>query len=115
MAPEIISEEKYSKFSDVYEIMTCEEPFKNCDILTLMKKVMNEGYRPYIRDDVPDVYKELIEKCWSQKSEERPSFDEIVSEMKTNNEFISELVDETEYYDYVVLIIIGAHSMSINE
>lgn len=43
-------------------------------------------------------------KCWSQKAEERPSFDQIVSEMKTNKEFISELVEETEYYDYVNFI-----------
>lgn len=43
-------------------------------------------------------------KCWSQKAEERPSFDQIVSEMKTNKEFISELVEETEYYDYVDFI-----------
>lgn len=111
MASEIISEEKYSKSSDVYafgfivyEIMTYDEPFKNCSIYKLMSKVMNEGYRPDISDDVPDVYRELIVKCWPQKAEERPSFDQIVSEMKTNKEFISELVEETEYYDYVDFI-----------
>lgn len=89
MAPEIMSDEQYSKSSDVYafgfivyEILTCEEPFQKFNIYKLMEEVMKDGYRPPISEDVPNSYRELIERCWSQKPEERPSFDEIVSELK---------------------------------
>lgn len=37
---------------------------------------MNEGLRPEIGEDVPFVYKNLIERCWSQNADERPSFRE---------------------------------------
>ena len=73
MAPEILSSETYSKSSDVYafgficyEIVTCEELFKNLNFLKLMRKILDDGYRPNITDDVPNVYKQLIEQCWSQ-------------------------------------------------
>ena len=63
LAPEILSDEKHSKSSDVYafgfivyEILTCQEPFKNFNMFTLMKKVMIEGYRPKITPDVPNIY-----------------------------------------------------------
>lgn len=75
LAPEIITEEKYSKASDVYafayiifEIMTGEIPFKDFTFNQLLKKISIQGHRPEITDDVPDIYKELIEKCWSQNN-----------------------------------------------
>ena len=52
-------------------------------------------------NDVPNAYKELIEKCWSQEAKDRPSFDQIVKELKTNPEFITEDVNQDEFYDYV--------------
>ena len=53
---------------------------------------------------MPDAYKELIEKCWSQDPEERPTFTEIVDELKNNHNFIIDLVDENEFYEYVDFI-----------
>ena len=50
---------------------------------------------------IPEAYRSLIERCWSQQPEDRPSFDEIVLELKTNPRFIPELVDENEFFDYV--------------
>lgn len=71
MAPEILSEEKYSKSSDVYafafivyEIMTCVKPFENYNLITLMTKVHINGYRPDISSEVPRVFHDLIERCW---------------------------------------------------
>ena len=58
-APEILSEEKYSKSGDVYKhsfafilyvILNGEFSFKNFNIIKLMAKVMNEGYRTAIKD-----------------------------------------------------------------
>lgn len=108
MAPEIFAEEKYSKAIDVYsfafiifEIMTGQIPFKNFQFFQLIKKVSIQGFRPKIEDDVPNAYKELIERCWFQDPDERPSFDQIVDELKNNHEFITELIDESEFLDYV--------------
>lgn len=104
MAPEIFSEEKYTKSSDVYtlafivyDIMIGEQPFTNMNIYQLIKKVLNEGKRPEISEDVPDAYKQLIEICWLQDCEERPSFDSIVENLKNNDDFITDVVDQSEF------------------
>ena len=111
MAPEILSEEKYSKSGDVYafgfivyEILSVKRAFENMNIFDLMKKVMIEGYRPEISEDIPDSFRNLIERCWSQNDEDRPTFNSIVDELKTNKEFITELTDELEYFNYIEFI-----------
>lgn len=113
MAPEILSNEEYSKSGDVYafafivfEMMSGEQPFKGekMSIFQLIKKVSNDGFRPKISDDVPTSYRELIESCWSQKSEDRPSFKDIVESLKSDEGFITEMTDESEFYDYVDFI-----------
>lgn len=111
LAPEILSDERYSKAGDVYafayvvfEIVTVEEPFKKLTMFELMRKIVNEGYRPQIKESIPVAYRNLIEKCWSQNPDDRPSFDSIVDELKNNSEFITELVNESEFIDYVDFI-----------
>lgn len=82
MVPEIVIDEKYSTAGDVYafgyivfELLAGILPFKGFSIQQNIKKVVNGGYRPTIDDDVPIAFKDLIEKCWSQLPEDRPSFD----------------------------------------
>lgn len=111
MAPEIMLSEKYSNKSDVYafgfimfEILSGEEPFKNFSIQKLFSKICEEGYRPPIKDDISDAYKNLIDRCWAQNPEQRPEFNEIVNELKSNSEFITPIIDELEFYDYVDFI-----------
>lgn len=112
MSPEILQDEMYSQAGDVYafafiifEIMTCEIPYKNevNNFVKLSQKVIN-GYRPTIREDVPDSYRNLIERCWSQDPKERPSFDVIVVNLKENKGFLADTIDEAEFCDYVELI-----------
>lgn len=43
----------------------------------------------------------MIEKCWSQEPSERPTFDQITDELKTNPDFITDLIDENEYLSYI--------------
>ena len=113
MAPEILSNEEYSKSGDVYafafivfEMMTGEQPFKGekISIYQLVKKISIDGFRPKISDDVPTSYRGLIESCWSQKSEDRPSFKDIVESLKSDEGFITEMTEESEFYDYVDFI-----------
>lgn len=62
---------------------------------------VSHGYRPQINDNVPDFFRDLIERCWSQEPENRPTFAQIVEEMKNSDDFIDDLIDESEFYDYV--------------
>lgn len=110
MAPEILEFNVYSELSDVYafgsivyEILTCETPFKKCKKYRLTKYI-SEGFRPIIEDDIPNAYRELIERCWAQEPEKRPQFNEIVEELRTNSKFITESIDDAEYHDYIEFI-----------
>ena len=100
-------DENYSKASDVYafsfivyELITLEMPMSKMKFQEIIRNVIN-GYRPEIPPDVPNVYREMIERCWSQQPEKRPSFDEIVEDLKTNPDFMTNSIDESEFYDYV--------------
>lgn len=80
MAPEIWTKIEYSPASDVYafgfivyEIITIEEPFKNCDMFEIRSKVL-KGDRPNIDSSITDSYRDLFERCWSQEPEDRPNF-----------------------------------------
>lgn len=110
MAPEIIKNYEYSEASDVYaysmivyQIMSGRSPFEGIKNSYNLFVKISTGYRPQI-EGVPDVYKELIEKCWSQDPKERPSFDEIVDELINDRRYIDELeglIDEDQFLTYV--------------
>ena len=107
MAPEVITDEKYSKAGDVYsfsiilyEILTNEKPFFGFNEFQLAKKILS-GYRPSFNENVSDPFKTLIESCWSEKPQKRPSFDEIVKNLKTNSKFITNSVNKEEFMDFI--------------
>lgn len=43
----------------------------------------------------------LIESCWSSNVEGRPTFSEIVTELKTSLNFITENINKEEYLKYI--------------
>lgn len=107
MAPEILAGEPYSQKGDVYafsiivyEIITGKTPFKNLIYPQLIIKVF-DGQRPELSEDVPDHYRKLIEKCWAQSPSERPTFDNIVNELKNNHSFINDSIDEIYFQDFI--------------
>lgn len=109
MAPEVF-EEEYTKESDVfsfamlaYELITGIEPFDGFTKIKVQNEI-KKGNRPKFSDDIPDAYMQLIEGCWSDDPNERPSFDEIVNNLENNKDFITDSIDENEYLEYVQLI-----------
>lgn len=58
-------------------------------------KVPN-GYRPKIPDIVPKKMLALLEGRWSEKAEDRTSFDEIFSHLSSDTTYFDETVDEDE-------------------
>lgn len=108
MSPEIWSNNEYTKSSDVYafaiiayEIMTLEELFKDYNIFMLYSKVIINGERPKFKFPIPNCYQNLITRCWSPNPERRPTFQEIVEELNNNDEFIFDMIDKEEYYNYI--------------
>ena len=110
MAPESLEKDEYSYACDVYaygiilyEIVTGQHPFKDSIPFQIMKKVA-AGERPEFVGSVPEVFKDLIERCWNQEPEKRPTFEEIVDQLKNNPKFITDTVDENEYLNYIEYI-----------
>lgn len=62
-------------------------------VSTIISAVVDEGIRPEIEKEMPEAYRNLIERCWSADPNERPTFDEIDEELKTNEGFITEKID----------------------
>ena len=46
----------------------------------------------------------MISECWAENPENRPSFDKIIYQLKTNKDFITDSINEDEYYEYIDLI-----------
>ena len=111
IAPEILTNYEYSEKSDVYafsmivyEIMTNEKPFKNIgNICTIWNKV-NSKERPEFSFPIPQAYKTLIEKCWLHDPEKRPSFSQIVEQLRTDSGFITENINVEDYQSYVAFL-----------
>lgn len=110
MAPEIFSDGKYSYASDVYAFALVifdifsvgdESFFKDFNIFKVENDICNIKIRPKINENVPVAYRNLIENCWSQRPEVRPSFDQIIKELKTNKDFITDQINEKDFHDYI--------------
>lgn len=110
LSPEIWEKYEYTKAGDVYafaitvyEILTKEKPFAKFRFFEIPLKVKN-GYRPEFKTPIGKSYQNLIERCWSQDLNERPTFDQIVEELKNDRGFITENVNKEEYYKYISFI-----------
>ena len=112
ISPEIYLGKGKCKASDVYsfsllvyEMMMNEKPYQEFnDVKQIQNEVGNNCIRPKFNKQIPLCYKLLIEKCWSQDPKERPTFENILNELETNSEFITDDVNEDEYRNYINFI-----------
>ena len=109
-SPELIESGTYSETSDVYafamivyELVTLNVPFKDIkNINSLYKEVVTLGRRPKIDNlGIPQFYVNLIESCWSQNPNERPTFKEIVSSLEKYAGFITRKIHKRTFKMYV--------------
>lgn len=95
MAPEVIRHEKYTEKADVYsyailvwQLVTREEPFADRGQIEAAVAVSMQSARPPFPTDTPEAIMKLIEQCWSEDPEQRPSFDivaDTISDIFDNN------------------------------
>ena len=90
MAPEVFSDLKRSKRSDVYSygmvvwsICTTDLPFASLPSDYAIMNGIKRGKRPPIPDECPNVFKHLIESCWQSEYKKRPSMDVAVQYLQT--------------------------------
>ena len=105
VAPEIVRQEDYTDKADVFsfgiilwELVTRMVPYKNLNIggLACAYKVANEGMRPGIPTYCPQEIAELMEACWGNDADGRPSFPEILEVLKNLLEHLRKAVAERE-------------------
>jgi hypothetical protein len=91
MAPEILFKQPYTQKADVYsygvvlfEILTQRTPWNELPSKFLANQLvaaLKEGRRPLIQgheDDHCRPFRDLMEMCWTEKPEDRPTFQEVV-------------------------------------
>lgn len=110
-APENWDNNDYTKAGDVYsfsiivyEILTLEEPFKDYSNSTYFSKVIVNGDRPEFKKPITDSFKKLITRCWSSNKDERPTFGQIVDELKKNENFLTDSIDKKQFHEYIDMI-----------
>ncbi|XP_014667455.1 PREDICTED: mitogen-activated protein kinase kinase kinase 9-like [Priapulus caudatus] len=89
MAPEVIKSSTFSKSSDVWsygvllwELLTGETPYKGIDTMAVAYGVaVNKLILP-IPSTCPGAFRKLMEACWSIDPHERPSFPEILAQLR---------------------------------
>ena len=107
IAPEVFTNNEYSEKSDVYsfafivyQIVTKVTPLKNLSFCELMNFVLR-GERPDFPNDIEKSYRDLIQICWDQNPKKRPFFDDIVDIIENKHDFITDSIDEVEFFEYV--------------
>lgn len=94
MAPEVLTDGRYSKASDVYsfaivmwEIQSLQTPWKELDVYQIISFVP-DGERPSVESahgegfvDAPG-YRALMQLAWHQDAKTRPTFEEIVEQVQ---------------------------------
>ncbi|KAL7032553.1 hypothetical protein ACKWTF_007345 [Chironomus riparius] len=104
MAPEVIRNEPCSERIDVWsygvvlwELLTCQSPYRNFDSSAIIWGVGNYSLNLPIPTNSPEGYALLMKQCWSVKPKNRPSFKIILSHLEiAGAEILSKYNDNYE-------------------
>ncbi|GBC00212.1 hypothetical protein RclHR1_03790005 [Rhizophagus clarus] len=100
IAPEVLRRKPYTEKSDIYSlgiiintIISGKLPFEDRSFdRFLMIEICRDRKRPEIRDEIPSVLKDLIQKCWDEIPENRPSILDII-DVLTSEELYFKMIN----------------------
>ncbi|KAF9972543.1 hypothetical protein BGZ73_004329 [Actinomortierella ambigua] len=87
MAPELFATRpKYSAKSDIYALgvvmwemaAECTKPFKAHNNNGVVAALIAQGRREVVPEGTPDEYRRILEQCWDQDPEKRPTAIEVI-------------------------------------
>lgn len=86
-APEVLTGDTPTPMIAVYsfgimlwELLTRQVPYQGEHPIRLLSKIL-EGFRPTVPADCPPPYRQLMEQCWQENPEARPSFFQICTDL----------------------------------
>eukprot|EP00850_Spirogloea_muscicola_P000620 SM000002S05700 [mRNA] locus=s2:1699231:1706176:+ [translate_table: standard] len=91
MAPELLDgrstlvTEKVDVFSFgivMWELLTGDEPYTNMHYGAIIGGILNDTLRPPVPHGCHPPWKDLMERCWANSPEKRPSFSEVAAELR---------------------------------
>lgn len=95
MAPEVISSEQYSEKADVFsfgiilwELATRKPPYREKTGQQVAQEVVKSGLRPPLPKKCPEQFLSLMQRCWDQNPEARPTFSRIIEELEKYLEYL---------------------------
>ncbi|XP_055708049.1 mitogen-activated protein kinase kinase kinase 13 isoform X2 [Phlebotomus papatasi] len=104
MAPEVIKSEPCSEKVDIWsygivlwELLTCEIPYKDVDSSAIIWGVGSNQLQLPIPKTCPEGFALLLRQCWCQKPRNRPSFRIILTHLEiAGNELMKQ--NDAEYF-----------------
>ncbi|XP_046918399.2 mitogen-activated protein kinase kinase kinase 7 [Dermatophagoides farinae] len=85
MAPEVFRSKKYTEKCDVFswgiilwEVLSRKAPFQNFDNNYATLWAIQNGTRPPMMRDCPEILRRLITDCWDYDHSKRPSMEKVV-------------------------------------
>ena len=78
--------------------------FSDIGMHQLFYNVADKKMRPEFSIKISPAIQNLIESCWNDDPQNRPSFEDIEKMLKINNDFITKEIDEQVYREYIQMI-----------
>ncbi|KAI7840569.1 hypothetical protein COHA_005722 [Chlorella ohadii] len=87
-APELLSEGRLAKFSDIYafgillwELVSCQNAFSDTPTLQILWLVAHQKWRPPVPKGCPPALADLMQRCWQDDARARPTAQQVVAEL----------------------------------
>ena len=110
LPPEYHANKMYTKQGNVYsfsmimyQILTGKPPFYNVSSFELSDQFTKYGNiigRPNLPISITKVYQDLLTQCWEYDPKNRPTFDQICEQLKSD-QFILGSVNKARYLDFI--------------
>ena len=88
MAPEVALSRPYSHKAEIFawatmlwQFLSHETPYADCDVDAFYFRVCSKGERPKIPKHAPQALREILEQCWHQEPASRPEMSQVIPKL----------------------------------